>query len=328
MRYTKLLCLLIVLLAADITALAQRSIRIGYIDMDYILENVPEYQEAQTQLDAKVNQWKADIEKRMNEIEQMKTSLDNERVLLTQELIDERKEVIAFLENEALDYQQKRFGPGGDLMIQRSNLVEPVQDQVFNAVQEISKNKKYDFIFDKSADLVMLYAAERHDVSDQVLLSINRASRRTQVNNRSDREELERSESRDVDQEREVMEREAEEQAQREERDSIINARKAEREAQRDAKQKAFEERRARILAEREQKRDSILKARQNRNNTEDDDTTQSLSPEERRQQILEARARRRDSILEVRQKRKDSLQNARNSNRPPSVADDGGDDN
>ena len=144
---------------------AQRSIRIGYVDMNYILENVPEYQEAQTQLDKRVADWKQEIEKRNNEIEQIKQALDNERVLLTQELIKEREDEIKFLQNEILDYQQKRFGPEGDLMKQRSVLIEPIQDQVFNAVQEISAARKYDFVLDKSSDLVMLYADKRHDLS-------------------------------------------------------------------------------------------------------------------------------------------------------------------
>merc|ERR1712000_781210 len=165
----------IALLIFGLTAEAQRSIRIGYVDMNYILENVPEYQEAQAQLDNRVAQWK-------KEIAQMRKTLDNERVLLTQELIEEREDEIKFVENEVLEYQQKRFGPDGDLMKQRSILVEPIQDQVFNAVQEIAEARQYDFVLDKSSDLVMLYANKRHDISDQILLSIKRSAKRTQVN--------------------------------------------------------------------------------------------------------------------------------------------------
>tara|TARA_R110002020_G_scaffold475784_1_gene712308 strand:- start:62 stop:1069 length:1008 start_codon:yes stop_codon:yes gene_type:complete len=329
----KVALLFTVLLLAGLSVEAQRSIRIGYIDMDYILENVPEYQEAQTQLDSKVNQWKTDIEKKSGEIEQMKKTLENERVLLTQELIDEREEEISFMEGELLKYQQDRFGPRGDLMIQRSNLVEPVQDQVFNAVQEISKNRQYDFVFDKSAELVMLYANERHDISDQVLLSITRASKRTQVNNRADRDELERDESRTVEQEREVTEREREAEAQKTERQKLIDERKAQREADREAKQKAFDERRQKLLEDRQRRKDSILEVRRNkRNENSDSESQESNEPkqtaEERRQQILQERQRRKDSILEVRQKKKDSVINARKNNtpRPPGADPDGND--
>jgi len=140
---------------------AQRNVRIGYIDTEYILQNVPEYQEATTQLDNKVQKWKAEIEQRLNEVQQKKQQLESERVLLTQELYEERLEDITFEENEILDYQQKRFGPNGDMMIQKRQLIQPIQDQIFAAVQEIATNKAYDFIFDKSADVVMLYAANR-----------------------------------------------------------------------------------------------------------------------------------------------------------------------
>ena len=223
----------IALLIFGLTAEAQRGIRIGYVDMNYILENVPEYQEAQAQLDNRVAQWKNEIEKRNKEIAQMRKTLDNERVLLTQELIEEREDEIKFVENEVLEYQQKRFGPDGDLMKQRSILVEPIQDQVFNAVQEIAEARQYDFVLDKSSDLVMLYANKRHDISDQILLSIKRSAKRTQVNSRADKEELKRDEALTLDQVNEREEREAEAQAQQSERERIIAERKATRFKQR-----------------------------------------------------------------------------------------------
>jgi Skp family chaperone for outer membrane proteins len=156
---------------------AQRGARIGYIDMEYILESVPEYKEASKQLEGKVQRWKQDIDKRQKEIDLISLNLSNERVLLTKELIDEREEEIKIKEDEMLQYQQDRFGPSGDLMIQKRQLVQPIQDQVFNIVQEIAEAKKYDFIFDKSADIVMLFAAKRNDISDLVLRSINRAAK-------------------------------------------------------------------------------------------------------------------------------------------------------
>ena len=241
---------------------AQRSIRIGYVDMNYILENVPEYQEAQIQLDKRVAGWKDEIEKRTKEIDLMKTALENERVLLTQELIKEREDEIRFLQNEILEYQQKRFGPQGDLIKQRSVLVEPIQDQVFNAVQEISANRQYDFVFDKSEELVMLYADKRNDISDQVLLSIKRSSKRSQVNNKADKAQLERDESLDLDEVREREPREAEDAAKQSERDRIVHERRALRDSIQAAKQKEFDDRRQQLLDERQRKKDSIRNVR------------------------------------------------------------------
>lgn len=294
---------------------AQRSIRIGYVDMNYILENVPEYQEAQTQLDKRVADWKTEIEKRNKEIEQMKQALDNERVLLTQELIKEREDEIRFMQNEILEYQQKRFGPEGDLMKQRSVLIEPIQDQVFNAVQEIGNARQYDFVLDKSSDLVMLYADKRHDVSEQVLLSIKRSSKRNQVQSRSDKDDLERSEALTVDEVKEREAREAADAAKQTEREQLIEARRATRDSIQNAKKEEFERRRREILEARERRKDSIEAARAGGNTTNNppgmpvgEQPPGTLTPEQRRQQILQERQRRRDSILESRKKQKDSI--------------------
>ena len=292
---------------------AQRSIHIGYVDMNYILENVPEYQEAQVQLDKRVAEWKSEIEKRNNDLDQIKQALENERVLLTQELIKEREDEIRFLQNEILEYQQRRFGPEGDLMKQRSVLIEPIQDQVFNAVQEIAKNRKYDFVLDKSSDLVMLYADKRHDISDQILLSIKRSSKRNQVQSRADKNDLERTESLDVEQVKEREEREAAAAEKQTEREKIIAARKAARDSLQAAKRAEFENRRRQILEARQRKKDSVEAARSGKQNnnppgTSSGNSPETMTPEQRRQQILEARQKRRDSILESRKKQKDSI--------------------
>jgi Skp family chaperone for outer membrane proteins len=158
-----------------------RGVKIGYIDMEYILQNVPDYSEAKSQLEQKAQKWKQDIETKKIEIAKLKDALKTERALLTKELIEEREEEIKFQEDELLDFQQKKFGPNGDLVTQKAVLVKPIQDQVFTAVQDIAEAKKFDFIFDKSSDLTMLFAAKRYDVSDQVIRVITRAERREQM---------------------------------------------------------------------------------------------------------------------------------------------------
>ena len=157
-----------------------RGVKIGYIDMEYILQNVPDYTEAKSQLEQKAQKWKQDIEAKKVEIAKLKDALKTERALLTKELIDEREEEIKFQEDELLAFQQKRFGPDGDLITQKSVLVKPIQDQVFTIVQDIAEAKKFDFVFDKSSDLTMLFAAKRYDISDQVIRQITRAENREQ----------------------------------------------------------------------------------------------------------------------------------------------------
>ncbi len=277
MKTKKILFFTVALFCFTFMAEAQRGVRIGYIDMEYILESVPEYKEASTQLEGKVQRWKQDIEKKQKEIDQMKLNLANERVLLTKELIDEREEEIKIKEDEMLQYQQDRFGPNGDLIIQRRQLVQPIQDQVFNIVQEVAENKKYDFIFDKSADVVMLFAAKRNDISDLVLRSIERAGRRVQAVDKKEKREIEQRDKLSLKEEGVVTEKEKAIQEKLGEREKVVEAKKTEREemmAQRQkerdsirvAKKAEFDERRQRLLDEREQRKDSIINSRQKNN--------------------------------------------------------------
>ena len=170
---------------------AQRGVKIGYIDTEYILENLQEYKQVSTRLEEKAKDWKKEIEDRARKIEQKKEALNSERILLTSEMIEEIEEEISFDEEELNEYQQKRFGPRGDLIIQKQQLIQPIQDQIFNAIKELAKSKNYDFIFDKSADIVMLYSDRRYDISDQILRTISRANNRRKLDSRKDKREIE-----------------------------------------------------------------------------------------------------------------------------------------
>ncbi|WP_029033214.1 OmpH family outer membrane protein [Salinimicrobium terrae] len=245
----------------------QQTVRIGYVDMEYILENVPEYQEASAQLENKVQQWKGEIEIEMNRIEKMKQDLANERPLLTSELISDREDEIRFEEKKILDYQQKRFGPNGDLITQKLQLIKPIQDQVFVAVQEIAENRNYDLIFDKSADIITLYAADRLDVSDQVLRSITRASNREELETRQEKRELIREEAKTVEENAVLSEREQLQQQRKKEREALLEERRRTRDSIRTAKKEEAERRREEILKERQRKKDSVAKAREEKRN-------------------------------------------------------------
>ncbi len=185
------LVVLAVTLFVNSTIAQTRGVKVGYIDMEYILEKVPDYAEAKNQLEEKAQKWKQEIEIKKIEIAKQKESLKSEKVLLTKELLQEREEEIAFLETELLDFQQKKFGANGDLIVQKAVLVKPIQDQVFNAVQDIAEAKKYDYIFDRSSDLTILFAAKRHDISDLVVRSITRTEKREQKSKKELKKEAE-----------------------------------------------------------------------------------------------------------------------------------------
>ena len=170
---------------------AQRGIKIGYIDTEYILENLPEYSQVSNRLEEKAADWKREIEDRSRNIEQQKESLNSERILINDKMIQEIEQEIIFQEEELSEFQLKRFGPRGDLIIQKQQLVQPIQDQIFNAIKELAKSRNYDFIFDKSADVVMLYSDKRYDVSDQILRTISRANNRKKLDSRKDKRKVE-----------------------------------------------------------------------------------------------------------------------------------------
>ena len=171
---------------------AQRGVKIGYIDTEYILENLPEYIQVSESLEEKANNWKKEIDNRSRKINQKQKSLDSERILLTDEMILEIEEEILLDQQELSEYQQKRFGTGGDLIIQKKQLIQPIQDQIFNAIRELAKSRNYDFIFDKSSDIVMLYSDKRFDLSEQILRTISRANNRRKIDSRKDKREVER----------------------------------------------------------------------------------------------------------------------------------------
>ena len=250
------------LLFVAMSTVAQRAVgvRIGYVDMEYILENVEEYRDATEQLNTKASKWKQEIELKLGKVEQMKKDLAAERVLLTDELIAEREEEIQILQTEVLDYQQDRFGPQGDLVLQKRLLVQPIQDQVFVEVQKIGKNKRYDFIFDKSADVVMLYSEKRHDISDLVLREIAR-TRKVSKSNKAEKEKnrLKEFQAEEAEADKEISdalkERQAKAQTTKEERAKAAEAKRAEQLKLREERKKAYEERRKKLLEEREAKR-------------------------------------------------------------------------
>lgn len=274
---------------------AQRGIRIAYVDMDYILQNVPEYQQANQLLDERVNEWKAEIDQKFNEIEAQKGALEKEKVFLTDELIKEKQEEIHFVEQQIIEYQQKRFGPGGDLEIQKKQLVQPVQDQVFTAVQDIASRRQYDFVFDKSSDVTMLYSVKKYDISDLILRIIKRNAKIDAQGNEIDETIDEIIEETDP----ETLSREELIEKRREDRLKALEDRKTAIEAQRAERQKAFDERRQQLLDQREARRTgkSVEQIRAEREGKPIDSLPQVQNPVNSRRQQLEERKQEAEKL-------------------------------
>ena len=161
---------------------SQKNERIGIIDMKYILSKMEDYTIASQQLEEKIGEWKKEIDLKSKFIENLKDSLEIERPLLTKEIVDDRKSEIEFEVKQMNDYKEKRFGVNGDWVVQELLLIKPIQDQVLNVVQSIAKQKKFDKIFDQSADAIVLYSEKKYDISDLVLKSILRSEKLEKLN--------------------------------------------------------------------------------------------------------------------------------------------------
>jgi len=159
----------------------QKPQTIAYIDMEYILENVPAYQEAEKKLSAKAEQWTNTLDTAEKQIMQLKNNLLHEKILLTEELILEREQEIKIKEFDLKKIEARYFGVEGSLYLMRKQLVQPIQDQVFNAIQTIVKQKKYDFVIDRSSELILLHANPKYDISKLVIKYINKSKKEIEI---------------------------------------------------------------------------------------------------------------------------------------------------
>jgi len=158
--------IVIVLLISTSIAFSQN---FGYVDTEYILNNIPEYKDAQDELDKLSIEWQKQLERRYAEIDKMYKNYQAEQILLTEDMKNKREEDIIKKEKEAKEYQKLKFGVDGELFQKRKELVKPVQDKVYKAISEIANYKKLGVVFDKASALTMLYTNPKYNLSDDVL---------------------------------------------------------------------------------------------------------------------------------------------------------------
>jgi len=164
---TRLFALLIITLFASTSSMAQRY---AFIDTDYILEQIPAYKEAQAEIDAQAEKWQKQIQARYDEIEKMYTAYKAEQVLLTPDMKKVKEQEIITKEKEVKDFQKQKFGVEGDLFKIRQELIKPIQESVFEAVQKMAEQKSYAVIFDKAASsTAIIYASPKYDQSEEIL---------------------------------------------------------------------------------------------------------------------------------------------------------------
>ena len=143
--------------------------QIRYVDTGIILNKIPQYNQAKERLESQVNAWKSEIQKEQEAIDELKLKLENEKIILTEEKIKEKEEVIV-KKKEALSKKiEQKFGLNGESNTLRQNLVKPLQDQIWNAINKIAQEKKYDLIFDKNGDATLIYSNSKFDITEMVI---------------------------------------------------------------------------------------------------------------------------------------------------------------
>lgn len=303
--------------------------RIAYIDSDFIMSKMPEYEEANKELKKRTAEWEAVIERKKKEIKDLKDQLNVERPLLTQQLIDEKEEDVQIIEKELLEFQHEKFGKDGSYFKQKLDLAKPLQDQISTIVEEIAKKKRYSSVIDKStsSETALLYVNSSDEISDQVLRKLEQtrnksklskkeieqleiAERQAEVKDRqrSKRDELE-DRQRLIEEEKEELAKtqnanqntntepaeSAEEKRRREQLEKVAAA-KAERERIREEKIKDIEKRKADILKKQEEvrlakekAREDALKNRENAANGKIEKAMNSSNPLSERAQQIKA---------------------------------------
>ncbi len=144
----------------------------AYIDSDYILNNMPSYVEAQAELNRLSLNWQKEIESKFAEIDAMYRKYQQDAILLPEDAKVKRQEEIIAAENAAKELQKKRFGTDGDLYKKREELIKPIQDRVFTAIEEYARERAFAFVFDKAGDMTIVYADAKFDINDEILAKL------------------------------------------------------------------------------------------------------------------------------------------------------------
>lgn len=153
--------------------------KMAYVDMEYILGKMPQYAEAQKQLDKIADGWQKEVESRMKSVDDMYKQFQAEQVLMTEPMKQQKIKDIEAKEKEVKEYQKSKFGPNGELFKKRQDLIKPIQDKIYDEIQKYAIAKGYDFIFDRSGGTTMLYANDRANKSDDILAALGLTTKTT-----------------------------------------------------------------------------------------------------------------------------------------------------
>ncbi len=170
MKITKAIAVTVVLLTLGTSTLFAQ--RFAYVDTEYILRHIPEYISSQKQLDALSEQWQQEVDDRFMEIENMYKAYQEQQVLMNEEMRRQKEDEIINAERETKEFQRQKFGYEGDLFMEKMRLIQPIQERVAKAIEQVAAEQTLDIIFDKGSEVIFLYANPRLDMSDNVITKL------------------------------------------------------------------------------------------------------------------------------------------------------------
>lgn len=163
----KKLIFISILLFTSSFSLAQ--LKIGYIDSDTIMDNLPDVQDARQKLDAMIQEWQAELSKMENEWKTKYDDYEKRKLIMSDQTRAETEASLVQIENQIAQYREKKFGTNGELFQKQDEFMKPVQNKIFTVLKEIAEQDNYDFVFDRSGDIMILYAKEQYDLTSKVL---------------------------------------------------------------------------------------------------------------------------------------------------------------
>lgn len=144
-------------------------LKIGYVDSDTIMDNYPDVQDARQRLDALIQEWQAELRKMESDLKLKQDDFEKRKLIMTEQTSTEAKADITKLEKEIADYRDKKFGANGELFQKQNEMMKPVQNKVFTIIQQIAAEEELDFVFDRSGDIIFLYAKPEYDLTAKVI---------------------------------------------------------------------------------------------------------------------------------------------------------------
>ena len=152
-----------------ISSVSIAQLKIGYVDSDTIMDNLPDVQDARQKLDALIQEWQNELKDLESNLKTKKDDYEKRKLIMTGETSTEALAEITKLDKEIVDYRDKKFGANGELFQKQDELMKPIQNKIFNTIQEVALEEDLDFVFDRSGDIIFLYAKEEYDLTTKVL---------------------------------------------------------------------------------------------------------------------------------------------------------------